>query len=506
MKISDYLHKKPWSRRVVTGTTQNATVTTGATPVDTTMKLPSGKNEYFNQDRFMDELHSGSHIIYNIGYRSMRPKFEYDLKTNKNVIKGYEDVVRSPVSWQEAIRGNKVATCGGNPIWIGNESGEDGAERVNRIKAYANTANIQSAFLQHFNAIFGTGDGALYFYRDDDEVKWKCFSYEEGDNCTVGRDYEHPDREMGIRYFSYEGYDAVEFYRDETIELYVKFKDEETMIQYFPDAIGEMTEDDYYLIKKTKHGLDESPFCYYREADVPWGGVQHNIEDFEDKVSDCGENIKYYAYQMLWLSGGAISLPDVNFGGKVIGSASQDGDAKILEPADASNILDIGFKKIYNAICDGSKSVFIKPEDLKGQNDSGAYIANLYWPELQWATMFYGRYTHCVQKILRVFKKTVGLIESDYTGYSAIKMSYAFEPYIPKNKLEQTTILQQAVTGGFLSVETATEEFDSANPQELERLKREADEKEKRQAREMEMRKQQQPAIKDPDVNKKSDK
>ena len=154
-------------------------------------------------------------------------------------------------------------------------------------------------------------------------------------------------------------------------------------------------------------GADEAAF---REKDIPSGPVQHNIEDWEKLLSDCNENVKYYAYQILFLSGGAVSLPNANFGGKVIGSKTVDGDAKILEPADASNTLDIAFKKTYNAICDGSKSVFIKPEDLKGQNDSGAYIANLYWPEIQWAKLFYGRYHKCMVKILRVFRKLVGLI------------------------------------------------------------------------------------------------
>ena len=49
-----------------------------------------------------------------------------------------------------------------------------------------------------------------------------------------------------------------------------------------------------------------------------------------------------------------------------------------------------------------------------------------------------------------------------------------FDPYIPKNKLEQSTILQQGVTAGFISIETATEESDSANPQEVARLETQA--------------------------------
>lgn len=478
MKISDYLKKKQWSRREMPMINSSAIVaSTGMNGQITQMSKPNGQFITFSQDKFLNEIHSGAHIVYDCNYRSMRPKYKYDMEQGKNVLDGYEDVTRIAVSWQEAIRSNKTSTCGGNPLWIGNEGGDEYADKVSKIKSHINTMNLQSALLSHFYSIFGTADGALYFYRVGDEIRWQCFSYEDGNNCALVRDREDAGREMGVRYFEYEGYDAVEFYRDDVIEFYVKFPDEERMRMYFPEAEGTITEDSFYHISTVPHGLDESPFCYHRESDIPSGPVQRTIEKYEDLLSDCGENIKYYAYQILFLSGGAMSLPNANFGGKVIGSKTADGDAKILEPADASNTLDIGFKKVYNAICDGSKSVFIKPEDLKGQNDSGAYIANLYWPELQWATMFYSRYHHCLIKILRVIKKLVGLIEGDIIGYSKVKLSYMFDPYIPKNKLEQSTILQQGVTAGFISVETATEESDVANPQEVHRLKREAQEK-----------------------------
>lgn len=478
MKVSDYLYKRQWSRRELPGGYRPGESYGSSMAV---MQKPCGVFRYFSQEKFMNELRSGSHIIYDCNYRSMRPKFKYNLEKGVNELDGYEDVTRTAISWQEAIRGNKASTCGGNPPWIGNESGPEDAERVSRIKSHINVMNLQSALIAHFSAIMGTADGALYFYRDGDEIKWECFSYEDGNNCNETTDREYPDRKMGVRCFDFEGYDAVEFYRSDRVELYINFGKEEDMRKYFPDAVGTETEDGYFLIKSVQHGIDESPFCYHREPDVPWGPAQSNIEDFEKLMSDCGENIKYYAYQILFLSGGAVSLPNANFGGKVIGSKTSDGDAKILEPADASNTLDIGLKKTYNAICDGSKSVFIKPEDLKGQNDSGAYIANLYWPELQWATMFYARYSKCMQKILRVIKKLTGLIEMDMSGYSKVRLSYVFEPYIPKNKLEQSTILQQGVTAGFISVETATEESDVSNPLEMERLQREAAERERKE-------------------------
>lgn len=468
MRITDHLLKKEWVRRAYSPVNSKPSLTSIGN-AKKPMRKPVSVSYSMNQDVFMNELHSSAHIIYDCNYRSMRPKFKWDEKALKNIPDGFEDVTRTSVSWQEAIRGNKTSICGGNQPWIGDESGDP--ERVKKIKAHCNTMNIQAAIMSHFHSLFGTADGALYFYREGNKIAWKCFSYENGDNCTEVQDYEYPEQKMGVRYFDYEGFDAIELYRDRTVEFYVNVApDSEDYLKLFGNRPAmEVTEDGYTLISSTNHGLDINPFVYFRLDDVPWGRVQANIEDFERLLSDCGENIKYYAYQILFLSGGAISLPNSNFGGKVIGSKTKDGDAKILEPADASNTLSIGFEKSYDAIRDGSKSVFIKPENLKGQNDSAAYLANLFWPEIQWASMFYAKYHPCMVKILDVIKTIVGIIEGNIIAYKNLQLSYLFEPFIPKNKLEHSTMLQQGVTAGFIPIETAVEESD-LNPMDMDRL------------------------------------
>ncbi|MEG1289552.1 MAG: phage portal protein [Bacteroidaceae bacterium] len=482
MKLSDYLIKKDWVRRRYSSSNSKP-VPGGCGTIKRQMRKPSCMNYTLDQDVFMSELHSSSHIVYDCNYRSMRRKFKWDETKLKNVEDGFEDVTRTSVSWQEAIRGNKTAICGGNTIWIGNEGSDP--NKVAKVKSYCNTLNLQSALLSHFYSIFGVADGALYFYKDGKDIYWECFSYENGDNCSEVRDYEYPDRKMGVRYFEYEGKDAVELYRDESVEFYINVAgDALEFYKIFGRPInGSTTEDGYTLVSSVKHNLGINPFIYFRANDVPWGGVQFNIQDFEKLLSDCGENIKYYAYQILFLSGGAVGLPNSNFGGKVIGSKTKDGDAKILEPADASNTLTIGLKETFNAICDGSKSVFIKPENLKGQNDSGAYIANLYWPEIQWATIFYSQYHKCMIKILDVIKALVGSIEGERNEYKSLKLSYMFEPFIPKNKLEQSQILQNGVQAKFISIETAAEESDIANPMEFNRLKAQREEEIKQETK-----------------------
>ena len=220
MKVSDYLQKQMFSRRVHNESSGNASTFKGIAGKSQMVK-PGALSIYFNQEKFLEEIHAGGHIIFDCDYRSMRPKYKWDEKAQKNKFDGFEDVSRNAVSWQEAIRGNKASTCGGNAPWVGNEGGDETAELVAKIKSHMDTANLQAALMCHFYAIFGCADGALYFYRDGDEIAWQCFSYEDGDNCTIAPDYENPEKEMGVRYFDYEGRDAVEFYRDSTIDLYV---------------------------------------------------------------------------------------------------------------------------------------------------------------------------------------------------------------------------------------------------------------------------------------------
>ena len=73
-------------------------------------------------------------------------------------------------------------------------------------------------------------------------------------------------------------------------------------------------------------------------------------------------------------------------------------------------------------------------------------------------------------KVLRVFRKLVGLIEGKPAEYNSVRLSYMLTPFLPKNNLEDTQILQYSVEAGFMSKETAAEESDYTNPQEMQRL------------------------------------
>ena len=484
ISLQDYLKKPAWLRFEDALPEINNTLPVSGTK-SISMSLSQVKRQLISQDTILKELFSGCHIINNTQYRSFRKKYRYDEKTKKNVLDGYEDVTRVAVSWQEVIAGKKTSHCFGNAPVIVNEGETSDAPQIDKIKARMNEMNISACLSMLADSIFRTGDGAVYLYIEDEQIKYKVFTYEpgkdggSGSNCTLTNDYEDPSKKMGVRMFAIEDRVAVELYREKVIELYIKpTGDDDVIKKLYPTAPGTKTEDGYVLMDKTETAIKQGQFVYFRNDDVPWGPAQKNIEYWEKLLSDCGENVKYYAYQMLFLSGKPMSLPNANFGGRVLASSDPNGDAKMLEPADASNTLTIALKKTIDAISDESSSVFIRPDELKGQNDSGAYLANLYFPEVQYAIRFYGKFDNAFKKILKIITLLTGVLEEKPSDYSKIRLSYKIEPFIPKNNYEDAQIINDSVGAGTLSVATASESHPMAHSKEGERLSKEVVEEE----------------------------
>ena len=229
-----------------------------------------------------------------------------------------------------------------------------------------------------------------------------------------------------------------------------------------------------------RHGLSICPVIYHRESDVCWGDVQGNIEDIEKLLSDLMENGKYYNFQMLFVSGIVGGLPNVNFQGKVIAARNKDGDAKILQPADASNTFTLSLDNSLKFLCDSVGAVFIRPDEIKSGDYSGAYLRNLYFPETQWCMDAYSRFDPALRTLMYIFKEFVGIKEKRQTEYHNLRMSYSIEPFIPKNDSEDIQNRVQAVAGGILSVRTAAEGSPLASFDELKRIELETAEKERK--------------------------
>ena len=484
MKIEDLLKKPNWYRREAFQGNTPRILTNAMFPTLAPLSFDNGMKRVLTQTEMLDELDPNSHAVYNVFHRSNRPKYKYNREKQENEFAGWEPVERVSIAFQAAIRRHKAVHAFGNQVWFGNESGDGSSDEMVAFKSHWNISGMNKALIEFGKAAFGVAEGAIYCYRENDEIRYKVFSYENGDVFAPCKDPETGE-EAVVRTFMKDDIQYVELYGSKTVQLWAK-NDETTDGSFFDkmksswrQIVGRQSEDGYTLVYEKLHGLKQCPVAYHREPGPCWGDGQGNIEAIEKLLSDLLENGKYYNFQIMFLTGGLISLPDANFPGKVMGSKLEGGDAKILAPADASNTFSISLEQEMKALSNATNTVFIDYKELKGQNDSGAYLRNLYFPETQWAMDAYSRMHPFFHKLFSVFKEYVGLIEKKSIEFSKLKFSYELTPFVPQNITEDIQNINNSVSVGTMSIETACEEHPQANPQEYKRLMKQKQEEQK---------------------------
>ena len=487
MKIESYLLKETFKRRCTSGL-GSFPIRHFDTGTEKVMELDNGQFFELSQSDFLNELYPSAHKIFSVDYRSNRAKFRYDVNKQENVLDGYEEVERVAIGIQDAVRRHKVTHTFGNDMWFGSEGDESNDALVSKFRKHWNITGMTEALKAFGAAIFGTGDSAIYLFTKDGKIKYKVFSYENGDVINMTKDEDGND--VFVRLFSYRGQLAVELYTSSTIELWVKNdkvagKDDSSLQRFLKAVKGKLSskesEDGYTLINTTHHNLKQCPVVYHRENDVCWGAGQSTIERIERILSDLAENNRYYAYQIMFLRGGVMSLPPVGRMGKVIASKSEAGDAKILQPADASNTFTIDLTKNLDLLWETLGMVVLKPEELRAGENSGAFIQNLYWRELQWSMNKIAELHPFFVELIDLFKLFVGIIEKDSIGYQNMEMSWVLEPKVPKNTQEEINNLAIAKGAGISSVRTCSGEISFNNPNEYERIMAEMEAEAKRQ-------------------------
>ena len=480
INIGDLLKKPLWRRRI---SRQQSVLETKGSALNPRayepMMFDNGRERLMTQSDFLDELEPCSHLVYNVNYKANRPKMKYNQETKENEFCGFDDVARVAVALQESLRRNKAVCTFGNDVWFGNEGTEDQTDELIRYKSHWNISGMRNALLQFARSAYGTGDGAVYLYREKNEIKYKVFSFENGDVIAENID-QRTGEKVFIRMYMIDDSKIVEIYNKTNIEVWANNYSGGMLKTIWKTINGETSEDGYVLLQKHEHNTGECPIAYHREKDVCWGSGQKAIERIEDIKSDLAENNKYYAFQILYLTGGTIKLPDSMWQGKALGGKTKDSDAKILEPANCSDSFKLDLETSLRFFYETTSTTVVTPEQLKGGDYSGAYIRNLYFRDVQWTAEASARLDPFMKKVISIFKSLVGQIENDTIGYDNLKISYKIVPFLPQNELEETTILAMGVNSGFLSIETAQEENPRSNPEEMNRIISEMKAKEER--------------------------
>lgn len=484
IKIEDYLSKPVWTRRAPS--TVDVSATTMSAFSSQRMTMDSTQHYQLSQSDFLNELYPTSHRINSVLFRSNRQKFIYNATTQKNEPDGYEPVERVPIAVQMGIRRHKVTHTVGNKMWFGPEGKDDkNDELVATHVSHWSMSGMTDAINVWATALFGTGDGAIYLYKEFGKIQYKVFSYEKGDVFNMTKDPDGND--VFVRLLTVNGVETVEIYGKTHVDVWVKEyaagadKDKFTKAMKWLNRLYNglslsRSEDGFVQLSHEPHGLQQCPVMYWRIRDVVWGDAQTTIERIETILSDLGENNKYYAYQILFLAGGVMNLPAVGRMGKTIAAKSTDAKAEILEPADASNTFKIDLDTNFDLLWETTGTVVLDPKDLNGGDYSGAFIKNLYWRELQWSTNMIAELRPAFTNLISIFDELLGQIEGNSTGFNNLKMSFELLPYVPKNALEEVTMITQSKAAGLTSVKTGSGEFDFNNPREYEFIRKEKEE------------------------------
>ncbi|MEG0560155.1 MAG: hypothetical protein RR513_06525 [Muribaculaceae bacterium] len=472
MKIEDLLVKPLWHRRLPSNSVDNIT---SSSMVDEPMNCGSGKWLSLNQDDFWDELTPSSHQINSLSYKTLRPKYEWDAVKKKVKIVGYEDVER--VSWGlEEIAMRILSTHAmGNNIKFRNEGDETMSDELKLHKSHWNMTGMHDALLQWFHDAGAIGDSALYLYRKNGKVEYRVFSYLRGDLISK------PNKSTFVRKYYVNNEAIVEVYDLKNVSVWIKDSDKvETLnksrrileklgIGY--NKVYERSDDGWKCIERIPHGGNGLPVEYLRFDDVFYGAGVSLRERLERTMSYWGDSNNAFGTPIMTLNGKVTSLPPMGIAGKVFGFNSPDGKAALLTPPDASTSITLDVEKNYTMYKNVLSLVIFDPKDIKGGDPSGSFLSNLYFPAIQWSMLKISLIRHNINNVITIFDDYVGKIEKKSIDFEKMKMSWTLEPFYPRNKMEEMTLITMPVNTGVTSIETATEEIDHNSPFEVNRLR-----------------------------------
>jgi len=455
------LRKKPFLR-AVTPNFINASYSVKMVQVNESIETstPRAKRVVVSQDQLLAELDPRSHSINDrFKYPNKRIKEKREIDGTDVVYYRETEISRIALPLQSTIATRQCVHLFGKPPKFTSKR-TNNADLFMRFKEYWTEKSISAALYLMAKSALTTGDGAICFLLTDSGLNYKIWSYTTGDQLIPVYKKNGIDMEMFIRrYWSVvEGFDN----SVETIDIYR----ETTYQRLVLDGKGWVE-----VVPETSHGFFSIPIAYHAEMDAAWGVGQELIETIELFLSNVREAGAYFDFGILFLKGDDVEvLPTKETQGKVIISQDPQGDAKMLEKTDMSQSLKFEFDQYTKQLYLATGTVIIDLELLKGGDQSGAYIKNLYNDAIQYAMDAKPRWQPVLDKIVSITKEALGLAEKNTLEYGNLTVIADPDIYVPMNIAEEVRLVNESLTAGAISQETAAQTNAFASPDEVNRL------------------------------------
>jgi len=423
------------------------------------VKMPKLNRLKISQEQMLRELDPNSHDINNVAIYP--DKIKNEGKENQETV----FIARVSLPIQSFIANRQAIHLFGNPITL-SKTRNTNEETFNDFVEYWRFNNIDEALLDVCKSVKSTGDGAVAFYVDKDkELSYQTWSFKKGDILYPHYEADGVTLKHFVRRFSSvnedgESTEKLEVYDNKSRYIYTNIE-------------GDWKQEGV----KESHGFDRVPIAYYREEDVAWGEVQELINKLERSLSDFRDSNAYFTFGMLFIKGGDIEvLPNKTTQGKVITSEDSDADAKMLEQGDVAPGFKYEFETYWQQIKDLTGTVIIKPEDFKGGDVSGATVKSYYDPAIQQAMLSKPVVSGFIKQVVAIVKDAFGISESKALKTSNLRVKGEVDIYVPRNAMEEVTMMTTAAAAGGISKQTLSERLKFTATDEYERIKTQTDE------------------------------
>jgi len=417
------------------------------------------------QDVFLAEYDPAGHKINDPHYYADR------LKTSDSGQSYVHYVERVALPLQSVIVTKQMTHLAGNYIqFVDSNPAPDETQKTSLVEFKQGwiNKNMEVAMHESFEMEKVTGDSAFCGYLDNGTFGWRTFGYRNGEVL-----YPHWDAKTGKLSQFGRRYDQV---GQNKVQNMLDVWDDTYFTTYIRDssAIGAVKKlfgsSGWLVVSRQAHGFPFIPISYKRDdMGACWSLSQDCIDKLELAISQLCENNKSYAFRIMFVKGDEVDVTSVDASGQpsiIKGDATAE--AKFLEKADASSSFDLQLKMLEKYILMGSFTVL--PPEVKGGDLPGVTIKLLYSPAVEKAMEDAMHWNSFLDNVVSIFKFGFGVEEKKSAQLNDLKVRGEIIPYVHHNDNEIATILNQSVTMGTLSVETAASKHPYALNDEFARI------------------------------------
>lgn len=426
-------------------------------------RLPKVKRNVISQDQYIAELDPNMHtVLFDENIPSICVKFNDGSFQDRQFMK-------TAIPFQRSIMEKQTLHMASMPMkfTLADKKPTDEMQmNFVMFKHYWDLRNQDGMKVKMVATAKSYGDAGLLFYMDrNGEIRSRLLSYADGYVICSHND-ENGDRLMESVYYTVDD------------KEYIDSWDDTYMYRYELSAKGEWT------LSKTAHGFPEIPLITKRTS-VAWEGVQSLCDSYETLYNIFQVLQKKWGWGMLYVKGridpkaqkiaGNIVLNDVSIEGK--------GDAKFLEPPSPQNMIQT-LESIFDRIQIGSGTTFILPKDIHTSSDtSGVAVQMTQSLDIQTAKNGIVEWQNVADKMVRLFKhglaielRNKGILTEAVPQFAELNINAQFDIWQPYSEESYNQMLCTMKNSGILSQETATEQNTVSRPDEVVRIKKEADE------------------------------